>query len=122
MSRQAKDINPNKDLGHDAINYLDLNNPEAFKEYKAIEGKLLLNTKYDFDVYKASTITKKVLDDNGNIVSQVTGIQLNGAKRIQQSRMTWKMAQEFNKYVSHDQLSSKYMLLSKAAKEEPQFV
>lgn len=122
MPREKKDVNPNEDLGHDKINYLQLNQPEVFKEYKGIESTLLLNKKYDFDIHKASTVTKKVLDDNGNIVSQVVGLTLNGAQRIQQTRMTWRMAMEFNKFVSHDALTSKYMLLSKAAKEEPQFV
>jgi hypothetical protein len=119
----APDPEPNKGLGHEEINYLDLKSEPTFRVYQAIEATLLLNKKYDFDMYKAVTVTEKEFNrKTGNIDDIVVGLQLSAAEPIQKTRMTWKTARELNTHVDYHNGSSKYLLLSKAPKEQAQFI
>jgi hypothetical protein len=119
----APDPEPNKGLGMEEINYLQLKEASVFSQYKEIEAKLLLNKKYDFDMYKAVTVVEKRFNTKtGGVDDVVVGIQLSAAEPIQRTRMTWKTAMELNKHVDYHNGSSKYLLLSKAPKERPQFI
>jgi hypothetical protein len=123
QTKVVPDPEPNKGLGMEEINYLDLKTPTTWEAYKAIEAKLLLNKKYDFDVYKATTVVEKEFNrKTGNVDDVVVGIQLNAAEPYEKTRMTWKMAMELNKHVDYHNGSSKYLLLSKAPKEVAQFI
>ena len=119
----APDPEPNKGLGHEEINYLDLKSEPTFRAYQAIEATLLLNKKYDFDMYKAVTVVKKRWnEDIGASQDVVIGIEITTAVPLQKTRMTWKTAMELNKHVDYHNGSSKYLLLSKAPKEQAQFI
>lgn len=117
-----QDPEPNKGLGHEEINYAKLTEEDTFKSYQAIEGTLQLRKKYDFDLYKASTVTEKQFNkQTGNVGDVVVGIKIREIAPMQKTRMTWLQARELNTHVDHS-MSSKYLLLSKEPKETPQFI
>ncbi|MDB5288544.1 MAG: hypothetical protein JWR05_3493 [Mucilaginibacter sp.] len=120
--------NPNKGLGLENIDYgiMDGASSEAianFNRYKEIEAKLLLNDKYDFEIWKATSVQKfKMDEDSGDKIPYTAGLILNAAKPIQKTRITAAAALEINKHVSHMKANeftatSKYCLLAKPISE-----
>lgn len=111
---------PNKGLPLENIDYSNLNG-EAFKNYMEIVNGLLLNTKYDWEMWKASSEQKKRFnEDTGKVDDYIAGIKLNGNKPIQTTRITLRDALQLNAQVSHNQAdagNSKYLLLAKPKSE-----
>lgn len=109
-------LSPNKGLELNDIDYSNLQGP-AFKQYQEVIDDLILNDKYDFEMWLATSVRKfRVNEDNGDREEYIAGIQLNGNKPIQTTRIKVKDALELNKQVSHNQGDrgwSKYYLLKK---------
>lgn len=113
---KQEQVNPNKDLALQNIDYQNLNG-DTFKEYQEVVNGLFLNDKYDFEMWLATSVRKfRVNEDNGEREEYISGITLNGNKPIQLTRIKLKDALEMNKQVSHNQGergNSKYFLLAK---------
>lgn len=107
---------PNKDLQLADIDYQKLEG-EAFDNYLKVTEGLFLNNKYDFEVWKASSIQKfRINENSGDKEAYIKGIKLNSNQPIQKTRIKWSDAQELNKQVSHNMAeaqTSKYYLLVK---------
>jgi phosphoserine phosphatase len=91
---------------------------KAFKEYKELENKIDWNEKLDYEMWLASATFEEVEIRRAGRkvkVTQVVGVRLNGNKPIQITRMSKRMADEFNKHVSIDHLNSKYMFIATPA-------
>ena len=114
------DPNPNNNLPLDGIDYENLNG-ENFQAYEKITQGLILNQKYDFEMWKATSVIKKRFnEDTGGVDEYVAGIQLNGNKPIQTTRIKAKDALLLNSQVSRaiaDGNNSKYYLLAKPKKD-----
>ncbi|GEM_PF-3628847 len=110
--------NPNKDLQLSGIDYANLNGG-AFKQYQDVVAGLFLNDKYDFEMWKASSMIEYEEDRKSKTPRKIeimVGIILNGNKPIQTTRIKLKDALELNRQVSHnlaDAGNSKYFLLAK---------
>jgi hypothetical protein len=115
--KEAQSADPNKDLELAGIDYENLMG-EHWDNYQKVTAGLLLNNKYDFHSYKASSVGKFKLDeDNGEKVAYVAGIRLNSTKPIQKTRLKWSDALELNAHVSDSKTreaqTSVYYLLVK---------
>lgn len=94
---------------------------DAFDQYQDIEADLLMNKKYDFEMWLATSQIKfKMDEDTGDKVAYMNGIILHGNKPIQLSRMTAAQSRELNSHVktgAPERQNSKYYLLAKPKAE-----
>lgn len=115
--KNVQSADPNKDLQLADIDYQNLNG-EAWDNYQKITEGLLMNNKYDFECYKASSVGKfKMDEDTGAKIAYIAGIKLNSTIPTQKTRIKWSDAQELNSHVSdaktREAQTSVYYLLSK---------
>lgn len=102
------------------INYRKLQG-EDFKEYQEIESELLMNEKYDYEMWLATYEVEFDLDrKTGKPIQKMVGITIHGSEPIQLSRMTAAQARELNSHVktgAPERQNSKYYLLAKPKAE-----
>lgn len=121
MAKQKSTNEPNAGLDLAGIDYTNLTGAN-FEAYKEIESRLEFGKKYDFEVWAASSVLKFKMNENtGEKYQVMSGIQLNGAKPIEVTRISALQAREINQHVTHLQGNeyrgtSKYLLLKKPAK------
>jgi hypothetical protein len=125
----TKSKQPNEGLGLEAFDYekFDAATDQAkqsFKDYLAIAGsspqnagKLDINAKYDYEVYRALSIVKyKVNEDTGEKDEYIAGLRILSSSPLQKTRVKAKDALTLNAFVTHnakEQQTSKYYLLAK---------
>lgn len=113
--KQASE-SPNAGLKLHGIDYQNLNG-DTFKEYQKIESALLMNEKYDYEMWLAtSEFEYEIHRKTGKPVQYMVGITLNGNKPILNTRLTAIMARELNTHVKSgatERQNSKYYLLTK---------
>jgi hypothetical protein len=122
MAKKSANINPNEGLGLERFDYKKLEG-QHFEDYQEIVSKLQLQEKYDFEIWKATSIVKfRMNADTGDKEAYIDGIKLNSADPVQKTRIKAMDALEINKHVSHLKgneitSTSKYCLLAKPVSE-----
>lgn len=94
---------------------------KAFEEYEEIESELLMHSKFDYEMWLATSQFKFKLDeDTGEKIAFMNGVILHGNKPIQITRLTAAQARELNNHVktgAPERQNSKYYLLAKPKAE-----
>lgn len=121
MARKAKTKdNPNSELELDGLDYSKLKGKD-FERYQEVESGLLMNDKYDYEMWLATYDIEFDLDrQTGKPIQKMVGITLHGNKPIQLSRMTAAQARELNSHIktgAPERQNSKYYLLAKPKAE-----
>lgn len=121
MARKAKTkANPNSELELDGLDYSKLKGKD-FERYQEVESGLLMNDKYDYEMWLATYDIEFDLDrQTGKPIQKMVGITLHGNKPIQLSRMTAAQARELNSHIktgAPERQNSKYYLLAKPRPE-----
>lgn len=121
MARKAKTKdNPNSELELDGLDYSKLKGKD-FERYQEVELSLLMNDKYDYEMWLATYDIEFDLDrQTGKPIQKMVGITLHGNKPIQLSRMTAAQARELNSHIktgAPERQNSKYYLLAKPKAE-----
>lgn len=122
MARKAKTKdNPNSELELDGLDYSKLKGKD-FERYQEVESSLLMNDKYDYEMWLATyDIEFDLNKQTGKPVEKMVGITLHGNKPIQLSRMTAAQARELNSHIktgAPERQNSKYYLLAKPKAEK----
>lgn len=103
----------------DGLQNFDWNKPidgPTFKSYMELFGNLLLNDKYLFEEWLATSVQKFRINENtGDKEEYIAGIKLHGKEPINTTLITVKNAMTLNSFVTHnlsERSNSRYYLLA----------